>query len=447
MFYNTADFGYIKELRRELKPYCRPRSNFNSSSSLECTDFLRYCIGHNLVIDFNNVKTLKEPLQYRDDILRPGDIEGVGCDFERDALLSQGDHNSHLMSWFAEVSTFEVVNETKCDLVIEKPVMLMKLDATINMYHHFCDFLNLYLSQHLNRSNFELDVQIITWDSYGDLSNFASIWKVFTSNSLTTVADLSGSRVCFRGPVMFNLLPRMIYGLYYNMPLVPGCEASSMVQAFNRHLLARLGLPVSEDIIETFPSLRIVFISRSTRYRRVLNERQLIEGLRKAVRSHKDVVGVEAVNFNHQIPFESQIRLSSTADLLIGMHGAGLTHTLFQPDWASLFELYNCEDRDCYHDLARLRGIHYVTWSDRSKLQIVADDFEPKNNQSDLHAKFVNYRFDVSEFVRISLQALEVVRGRRRAFIERTHNCWWWEMYNMHSQTYPQPQDSKHTEL
>ena len=34
------------------------------------------------------------------------------------------------------------------------------------------------------------------------------------------------------------------------------------------------------------------------------------------------------------------------------MHGAGLTHLLFLPDWATVFEIYNCEDKDCYLDLS-----------------------------------------------------------------------------------------------
>jgi len=37
----------------------------------------------------------------------------------------------------------------------------------------------------------------------------------------------------------------------------------------------------------------------------------------------------------------------------VGMHGAGLTHSLFLPSWAAVFELYHCEDRGCYSDLAR----------------------------------------------------------------------------------------------
>ena len=39
--------------------------------------------------------------------------------------------------------------------------------------------------------------------------------------------------------------------------------------------------------------------------------------------------------------------------LQVGLHGAGLTHLLFLPDWAEVLELYNCDDVHCYRDLAR----------------------------------------------------------------------------------------------
>lgn len=34
----------------------------------------------------------------------------------------------------------------------------------VNMYHHFCDFVNLYISQHLNNS-FSRDFNIVMWDT------------------------------------------------------------------------------------------------------------------------------------------------------------------------------------------------------------------------------------------------------------------------------------------
>lgn len=34
----------------------------------------------------------------------------------------------------------------------------------VNMYHHFCDFVNLYISQHVNNS-FSRDINIVMWDT------------------------------------------------------------------------------------------------------------------------------------------------------------------------------------------------------------------------------------------------------------------------------------------
>ena len=35
--------------------------------------------------------------------------------------------------------------------------------AVVNMYHHFCDFFNLYATQHVNGS-FDTDVNIVLWE-------------------------------------------------------------------------------------------------------------------------------------------------------------------------------------------------------------------------------------------------------------------------------------------
>ena len=59
-----------------------------------------------------------------------------------------------------------------CDLEVFEPVLVMKLDATVNMYHHFCDFFNLYASQHLLSAAhfpelraFERNVRVIIWEN------------------------------------------------------------------------------------------------------------------------------------------------------------------------------------------------------------------------------------------------------------------------------------------
>lgn len=69
-----------------------------------------------------------------------------------------------------------------------------------------------------------------------------------------------------------------------------------------------------------------------------------------------------------QMPFEKQLEITHNSDIFIGMHGSGLTHMLFQPHWGVAFEIYNCEDEGCYYDLARLRGVRYLTWEKKRYL-------------------------------------------------------------------------------
>lgn len=439
MFFETADFGYVKERRSELEHYCHP-NNSSSSSELKCTKFLRYCTGRNLFLDLRRLDRVPEPIRYREDVLQPGDIGGWDCTLDRAKLSSQGEHKSPLMSWFAEMSNFRVLEsssndkEEQCDITIDKPTFIMKLDATINMYHHFCDFLNLYISLHLaSDSAFMRDNQVILWDSIPYRSNFALIWTAFTRNPIQTLSDFRGKRVCFSGAVTFPLLPRMIFGLYYNMPLVPGCQGSGLFRAFNRHLLLHLNTSTSEDLVaheEEPESIQVTFISRTTKHRRVLNQDQLVDGLRAAVKLHKSYnAQVSLVDFNHWMPFDEQLAITSRSDVLIGMHGAGLTHTLLQPDYGVLFELYNCMDTECYRDLARLRGTHYMTWADESKMEVAEEERgEQEADKAALgaaHAKFVNYRFDVQEFVRLSLEAIEEAVVRRRRFKAEYKSKWW----------------------
>ena len=48
---------------------------------------------------------------------------------------------------------------------------------------------------------------------------FQDTFAAFTSNPLWDLKTFRGETVCFKN-VVFPLLPRMIFGLYYNTPLV-----------------------------------------------------------------------------------------------------------------------------------------------------------------------------------------------------------------------------------
>ncbi|KAK7499958.1 hypothetical protein BaRGS_00008806, partial [Batillaria attramentaria] len=322
-------------------------------SSLRCSDHLRYCKAKNIYIDFSTAGLSNSREKWRQDVIGPGQIGGH-CVLNKDALQSQLDEKGALQSWAAEMEhytslPFRPIADQKCDVVISEPAYLIKLDG-LNMYHHFCDYVNLYVSQHVNNS-FSRDVKIIIWRT-----------------------------VCFKDAV-FSVLPRAKWGLYFNMPL--------------EH------------------KIRVTFLARSTSFRKVRNQNKLLETLYKES------------EFKLSMPFVEQLEFTHNSDIFIGMHGAGLTHLLFLPDWAAIFELYNCEDNNCYYDLAQLRGIKYITWEKEEKL--VQADEGIRRNSSD-RAKFTNYSFDVEEFMRLVRKAADHVRhhpsfiaARQRKFSRKEH--------------------------
>uniref|UniRef100_A0A914VPS5 EGF domain-specific O-linked N-acetylglucosamine transferase n=1 Tax=Plectus sambesii TaxID=2011161 RepID=A0A914VPS5_9BILA len=131
----------------------------------------------------------------------------------------------------------------------------------------------------------------------------------------------------------------------------------------------------------------------------------------------KDLSGVEVtrIDYNSRMPFVDQLDMTHNTDIFIGMHGSGLTHLLFLPDWAGVFEIYNCEDERCYWDLARLRGVKYWTWQKEDKVFPENEGKHPTLGTP--HKKFTNYSFDVPEFLRIVQQMIEYVR-RHPKFVQ-----------------------------
>lgn len=397
-FYESGDFGYIKNRRESMKVLCQPKSK--NDSYLACSDYTRYCRAKNIYFDFKNLKSHSRKTRYEEDVFRKGEIGGH-CKMDEKALKEMGEHKSALQSWYAELQEYTSLDfypADECDMVIDKPTYVVKLDATVSMYHHYCDFVNMYATQHMNNS-FNTDAYILNWDTsamdYRD--HFEVSWRAFSDYSVLLLRDFDQKKVCFRD-VVFALLPRMRFGMYYNMPLIQGCAGSGFFHAFNKHIVHRLLLTQHGPILDT---VRVTMLSRTTKYRKMLNENELANALKTDSRFN-----LTLIDFNFHMPFTDQIALSHNTDVLIGMHGSGLTHMLYQPDWAVVFEIYNCEDRGCYSDLARLRGIKYMTWEKQEKLFQEDEGHHPTLGA---HAKFTNYAFDVEEFMRLMIVAYDHV--------------------------------------
>ncbi|XP_075704109.1 EGF domain-specific O-linked N-acetylglucosamine transferase-like [Rhinoderma darwinii] len=375
VFWRQADFGYIMERLAEAQVFCHPREQ--GDSLLACSRHLLHCRATNLYLDLRNPRRPQDRL--KEDFIQEGEMGGH-CDLDSQKLLSQGDRKSPLQSWFAELQTFgsltfRPIEDGHCDVVVERPTYIMKLDTGVNLYHHFWDFVNLYITQHINNS-FSTDVHIVMWDTsfygYGDL--FSETWKAFTDYEVTHLKAYDSKRIS-------------------------NCRSTGLFRAFSQHVLFRLN--ISQETLKE-ENIRVTILIRSTEFRKILNLDELVHALKSV-----PLFQVTVVDYKYRsLGFLEQLKITHNSDIFIGLHGAALTHLLFLPNWAVIFELYNCQDERCYLDLARLRGIHYITWEKADKIFPQDKGHHPTLGE---HPKFTNYAFDFAEFFRLVSTSAEYV--------------------------------------
>ena len=147
------------------------------------------------------------------------------------------------------------------------------------MYHHFCDFFNLYASLHINgSSNFsknDKDINILIWENIPYRSAFSVTFEAFTDYPLQNLSTYAGHRVCFK-EVMFPLLPRMLWGLYYNTPLSQNnCQNSALFKSFSDFITNRLQIKTPD----TKKKLQVTILARKTKHRQILNLPSLYDAL------------------------------------------------------------------------------------------------------------------------------------------------------------------------
>lgn len=51
-------------------------NNFQDDSSLECSKYLRFCRGRNIMINFKDLINRTEPIRYKMNVLKEGQIGG-----------------------------------------------------------------------------------------------------------------------------------------------------------------------------------------------------------------------------------------------------------------------------------------------------------------------------------------------------------------------------------
>jgi len=282
-------------------------------------------------------------------------------------------------------------NATVCDFVIPEPVLVVSHDQSKNLGHTMNDYMNawaqLWLAGMGSRAS---HVTLLSLDAVREGHNYhdelfqfglhyaKSFFKVVKAPSFGPDA-----KVCFK-QLIFLPRPFLLFtwdGWFQDMPC-PMVGPSTLYQRWNLHVRRSYGLLDLPEALETNQGLRVLLVVRVVdpssqdeardphfNTRVFVNLGALEAALVDLLAALTAETGVKAtlsvVNLG-TMTFEDQVRLVGRSSLLIGMHGAGITHAMHLPVGTKhccgvleIFPFGEFSPIRGHGNMARRMGLHY----------------------------------------------------------------------------------------
>ena len=270
--------------------------------------------------------------------------------------------NNHLTLWLEGLRTSDISNDAVDETRNQFTIMIVRYEYA-NIYHTLTDFYCAFvLMQFFNRTQHDTNILIVDGHPQGQLD---PIWNTLF-NSSTRVSSLNTR-------TRFNYAVWGIMG-YDSGMLSHGDDTLFLLEEFRNFFLSSYNIVPDEKL--DCRHLSILFIWRHDYLahprnpkgvvsRKIANERELLN-FTKATFPQFQVRGVQIDLFE----FKHQLQLVASADILVGMHGAGLTHTVFLPKHAALIELFPSywSHMAHYHFQAfsKWRHLDYLHWENEN---------------------------------------------------------------------------------
>lgn len=245
---------------------------------------------------------------------------------------------------------------------IEHPVYLLARDEDCeNTFHTMADFTNMFLVHLILEGNLIQQQQLVLFDKYSKGPYFDLIQKAFSpSHPVLRHKDFNKKIVLFRRLIFHLESPAALIHPEVAIPDPLTCYSTGLFHEFRKHVLKAFQL---WDIDPPKIPTAVLLLRHRTQHKNVgrvlANEKEVIQ-----------VLG-EGTMFNYQVidsaslSFEQQLRIVRQANILIGVHGAGLMLILFAAEECVLLEIHPSyrQDRHFRH-ATRLVGRTSYTMTD-----------------------------------------------------------------------------------
>ena len=270
------------------------------------------------------------------------------------------DPRDHLNQWITATRCVDNTTKVATTTTVKGLTIAVQRYEYVNLYHTMTDYFNAFLAMIMFDQHPD-DVTILWVDAHPE-GGLDDVWtKLFG-------AVLRAGRLA--APTRFLAMAWAAMG--YNSPLNEHSRpAVAYLEEFRHFFLSRHGVDSSRNHANC-SSLNFLFIWRrdyvahprnkgGTVSRKIDNEEEVLAAVRQGAKSGDRVQGLQL----DILPMKEQLQLVTATDVLLGMHGAGLSHTLFLPPHGGLLEFYPTywpQANRHFRAMATWRGLHYQTW-------------------------------------------------------------------------------------
>ncbi|KAM7212000.1 Protein of unknown function (DUF563) domain containing protein [Rhypophila decipiens] len=372
---------YLTNLRDTSIQYC----STPSSSELTCfhshvtgnenTDTL--CIGHGSVLDLDTFALSCQIRQPNANDTARGIIP-----FDRIQQYWYDTGPRYVFDHYVDIKTtadsepVPAATGNQTDVSPRKFTLLLKREGEANPWHCLMEIWSMAMTFDVLRMARDdagqpfyrvpedvPNTQVIILDDRSD-GPYWHLWKLFSGREPIRLAKMHEHPDTER--LLTGTKQRIIIPLagaanpfWQNDWEVRDCTQSVLLRVFARRVLRHYNIttPTKKETNPT--ALTVTFLDRSGAGNRNLQGQQsLLESLKRKFAG----IEVTAVDFA-AIPFEEQLRMIQRTDVLVGVHGAGLAHTMFLRDGVTA--VVEIQPRDMpaaymgFRNMANMKGIGY----------------------------------------------------------------------------------------
>ncbi|KAH3794374.1 EGF domain-specific O-linked N-acetylglucosamine transferase-like [Dreissena polymorpha] len=278
-------------------------------------------------------------------------------------FIYQWGRPSPLQTWIQHLHAYQpsIAESNKAKHATDSVYVIQRIEAH-NLYHTLCEWMNVFIvSQILKLNTSNVDIMFIDDRPYNSLE---SVWRTLFGNVYSHNATDKG---IVHRRIVWNMIGYISPANNHDLPELP------YIEEFQTFVLDAYGIKKRYHIdcknVQVSIIYRRDYITHPERItkmkglvqRKFRNELEILSSVKVAI-----PLSTVTTLVLEEMSMREQLSVMANTDILIGMHGAGLTHVLFVPDHAVLFELFpNHHSQEIYkhfRTFSKWRFLKYIMW-------------------------------------------------------------------------------------